>query len=152
MADAITFDLGDVTLRSGAILKSAQITYATHGELNAAGDNAVVFPTHYTGRHDDNEWLIAEGMALDPRRYFVIVPNMFGNGLSTSPSRAAPDQGDFPPSCLGSRRRSSRSWSFSGGATPEQSATVRLASHLSLLPLDLPLDSHPSAPSADRRM
>ncbi len=93
MADAMTFDLGDVRLQSGAILKSAQITYTTHGQLNAAGDNAVAFPTHYTGRHDDNEWLIAEGMALDPRRYFVIVPNMFGNGLSTSPSRAAPDQG-----------------------------------------------------------
>ena len=92
MADPAIFELGDVKLQSGAMLKSAQITYTTYGELNAAGDNAVVFPTHMTGRHENNEWLIAEGMALDPRRYVVIVPNMFGNGLSTSPSRAAPDQ------------------------------------------------------------
>lgn len=90
MAELGVFELGDVSLQSGATLKSAQITYATHGKLNAAGDNAIVFPTHYTGRHDNNEWLIAEGMALDPERYFVIVPNMFGNGLSTSPSRARP--------------------------------------------------------------
>lgn len=92
MAELGVFELGDVSLQSGATLKSAQITYATHGKLNAAGDNAIVFPTHYTGRHDNNEWLIAEGMALDPERYFVIVPNMFGNGLSTSPSRAQSDQ------------------------------------------------------------
>ena len=25
-------------------------------------------------------------MALNPEKYFIIVPNMFGNGLSSSPS------------------------------------------------------------------
>ncbi|PSB56459.1 hypothetical protein C7B61_20560, partial [filamentous cyanobacterium CCP1] len=38
------------------------------------------------GQHYDNEWLIGEEMALDPNRYFIIIPNMFGNGLSSSPS------------------------------------------------------------------
>src|ERR1051326_14673 len=42
------------------------------------------------GRHWENEWLIGEGMALDPARYFIIVPNMLGNGLSSSPSNTPP--------------------------------------------------------------
>jgi homoserine O-acetyltransferase/O-succinyltransferase len=53
----------------------------------------VLFPTYYTGRHTDNLRLVAPGRALDPDRYFVVVPNLFGNGLSSSPSRhAAPEQ------------------------------------------------------------
>ena len=44
----------------------------------------------YSGRHWDNEWLIGDGMALDPARYFIIVPNMLGNGLSSSPSNMPP--------------------------------------------------------------
>jgi pimeloyl-ACP methyl ester carboxylesterase len=36
--------------------------------------------------------------ALDPNRYFIIVPNMFGNGLSSSPSNTPPplDRAAFP--------------------------------------------------------
>ena len=37
-------------------------------------------------------------MALDPTRYFIIVPNMLGNGLSSSPSNTPPpyDRARFP--------------------------------------------------------
>ena len=37
-------------------------------------------------------------MALDPAKYFIIVPNMLGNGLSTSPSNTPPpyDKARFP--------------------------------------------------------
>eukprot|EP00850_Spirogloea_muscicola_P021758 SM000260S09954 [mRNA] locus=s260:134105:139513:- [translate_table: standard] len=39
------------------------------------------------------------GKALDPERWFIIVPNMLGNGLSSSPSNMPPpnDGPDFPP-------------------------------------------------------
>jgi homoserine O-acetyltransferase len=59
---------------------------------------AVVYPTWYSGRHWDNEWLIGEDKALDPRRWFIIVPNMLGNGLSWSPSNTPPpwDRARFP--------------------------------------------------------
>ena len=42
--------------------------------------------------------MIGEGMALDPQRYFIIIPNMFGNGLSSSPSNTPPpyDRARFP--------------------------------------------------------
>ena len=36
------FEAGDLTLESGEILKSAQISYKTFGQLNAARDNVMV--------------------------------------------------------------------------------------------------------------
>jgi homoserine O-acetyltransferase/O-succinyltransferase len=78
--------LGDLTLQSGQVLPDAKIAYKTHGKLNARRDNVIVFPTAYCGEHTDNEWLIGEDMALNPDEYFIVVPNMFGNGLSSSPS------------------------------------------------------------------
>lgn len=98
MTDYETFDLGDVALQRGATLRDARLAYKTYGELNAERSNAIVYPTWYSGRHTDNEWLIGEGMALDPNRYFIVVPNMFGNGLSSSPSNTpAPyDRARFP--------------------------------------------------------
>jgi homoserine O-acetyltransferase/O-succinyltransferase len=92
------FDLGDVVLQGGATLRDAKLAYKTYGELNADKNNAIVYPTWYSGRHWDNEWLIGEGMALDPANYFIIVPNMLGNGLSSSPSNTPPpyDKARFP--------------------------------------------------------
>ena len=44
-ADGVrTFQLGDVALQSGETLRDARLAYATHGELSAEGDNAVLFP------------------------------------------------------------------------------------------------------------
>ena len=93
-----TFPLGDFELQQGATLRGAVLAYTTYGTLNDDRSNAVVYPTWYSGRHWENEWLIGEGMALDPARYFVIVPNMLGNGLSSSPSNTPPpyDGPNFP--------------------------------------------------------
>jgi homoserine O-acetyltransferase len=86
MVDYKVFELGDFTLQSGATLRGAKLAYKTYGTLNVDKSNVIVYPTWYSGQHYDNEWLIGEGMALDPSRYFIIIPNMFGNGLSSSPS------------------------------------------------------------------
>jgi homoserine O-acetyltransferase/O-succinyltransferase len=90
--------MGDVVLQSGATLRGTKLAYKTHGTLNAARDNAIVYPTWYGGTHTDNEWLIGPGLALDPKRYFIIVPDMLGNGFSSSPSNTAPpyNQARFP--------------------------------------------------------
>ena len=92
------FEAGDVTLQSGAVLPAVRVAYVTHGTLDAALDNAIVYPTHYAGTHDSNAWAIGPGMALDPDTYFIIVPNMLGNGVSSSPSNTpAPHDGPrFP--------------------------------------------------------
>jgi homoserine O-acetyltransferase/O-succinyltransferase len=98
MADYEIFEAGDVTLQSGAVLPAVRLAYVTHGTLNAERDNAIVFPTHYSGTHNSNAWAIGPGMALDPAKYFIIVPNMLGNGVSSSPSNTpAPHDGPrFP--------------------------------------------------------
>lgn len=90
MTDYEIFELGDVRLSRGQTLRNARLAYKTYGTLNADKSNAIVYPTWYSGQHYDNEWLIDEGMALDPSKYFIIVPNMFGNGLSSSPSNTPP--------------------------------------------------------------
>jgi homoserine O-acetyltransferase len=93
-----TFDLGDFTLQHGATLRGAQLAYKTYGTLADDRGNAIVYPTWYSGRHWENEWLIGPDKTLDPGRYFIIVPNMLGNGLSSSPSNTPPpyDRARFP--------------------------------------------------------
>lgn len=80
------FVLGDLALQSGTILREAKLAYKTHGQLNAEKSNAILYPTQYAAQHDDIEWLIGPGKALDSDRYFIIVLDQFGNGLSSSPS------------------------------------------------------------------
>lgn len=83
------FDLGRFVLASGVTLPSARLAYRTYGRLNAAKSNLILYPTSY-GAHDaDIEWLIGKGRILDPERFFIVIPNQFGNGLSTSPSNLA---------------------------------------------------------------
>ncbi len=86
MADYEIFEAGAVTLQSGATIRDCKLAYKTFGALNAKKDNVIVYPTWYSGQHPDNEWLIGAGLALDPAKYFIIIPNMIGNGLSSSPS------------------------------------------------------------------
>lgn len=86
------FELGDLTLQSGQLLRDAKLAYVALGKLSPERDNAVLFPTYYTGTHRENLPLIGPGRALDPERYFVVVPNLLGNGESSSPSNH-PSQG-----------------------------------------------------------
>ncbi len=88
--DCQRFELGDVTLQSGVTLPDAMLAYKTWGSLNARGDNAIVMPTFYTGTHVRNEGYLRAIPALDPERWFIVSINMFGNGLSSSPSNAPP--------------------------------------------------------------
>ena len=92
------FNLGDVTLLSGVMLPSAKIAYKTYGRLNASGDNVILLPTFYTGTHKRNEGFFGSGRAIDPNKHFIVSVNMFGNGLSSSPSNtSAPYDGPrFP--------------------------------------------------------
>ncbi|MEP9380772.1 alpha/beta fold hydrolase [Nocardioides cheoyonin] len=59
------------------------LAYATHGELAPDGRNCVVLPTYYTGTHDSYLPWIGPGQVFDTERWYVVVPDMIGNGLST---------------------------------------------------------------------
>ena len=86
--DYQSFEAGDVALQSGGVFPSVRLAYKTYGRLNAAKDNVIVYPTSFSAQHFDTEWLIQPGGILDPDRYFIVIPNLFGNGLSSSPSNS----------------------------------------------------------------
>ena len=92
------YNLGDVALQSGEVLPNAFLAYKTYGLLNEKKDNVIIYPTAFGDQHNQNEWLIGEGMALDPQKYFIIIPNLLGTGLSSSPATTPPtfDKENFP--------------------------------------------------------
>lgn len=83
-----SFTLANFPLQCGVTLKEAQLVYQTYGELAANGSNVILYPTSYGAQHPDIDWLISPDGILDPSRWFIIIPNMFGNGLSSSPSNS----------------------------------------------------------------
>jgi homoserine O-acetyltransferase len=90
MPDYEIFEAGDVVLQSGLTYRKARLAYKTYGTLDATKSNAIVYPTSYAAQHYDLEWAIAPGKALDPTKYFIVIMNKFGNGLSSSPSNTPP--------------------------------------------------------------
>jgi homoserine O-acetyltransferase len=89
LADYETFDLGPLALQRGLTLAKAHLAYKTYGRLAADKSNVILYPTSYAAHHTDIDWLIGPNRVLDPERYFIIVPNQLGNGLSSSPSNLA---------------------------------------------------------------
>jgi homoserine O-acetyltransferase len=98
MSDHEVFELGGVVLQCGITLPDARLAYKTYGELNGARDNAVLMPSFFGGQHTDTELMMAPGRVLDPSRLFIVVPNLLGSGLSSSPSNTPPpfDGPSFP--------------------------------------------------------
>lgn len=81
--------IGAFDLEDGGRIPDLELAYATYGELNEAKDNAICIPTWFSGTHQTWELAyIGPGRALDPERYFIVVINQIGNGLSTSPHNA----------------------------------------------------------------
>lgn len=94
-----TFNLGDFDLDSGNRLRGAKLAYTTFGTLSPLKDNAVLFPTWYSGTSKIIEQAyIGKGRTLDPDKYFIIVANQLGNGLSSSPQNtpSPANGGAFP--------------------------------------------------------
>lgn len=92
------YPLGDRRLQSGETLRDGQLSYTQVGQLNAAGDNLILLPTYYGGSDEGMLPLIGADSPLDPERYCLVIPNLLGNGRSSSPSNAHPEQrgGHFP--------------------------------------------------------
>ena len=96
--DHQVFDLGDVQLQSGMTSANTQLVYKTYGKLAPDKSNVIVCPTPFGGRHINLEPSVVPGRPLDPTKYFIVIINMFGNGLSTSPSHSPSpqDPGQIP--------------------------------------------------------
>lgn len=92
------FEVGDFLLESGQTIKGCRIGYHTFGKLNAAKSNAVLFPTYFTGKSADlRSYVGGSDNLLDSTRYFIILVDALGNGVSSSPSNSTLQPGkEFP--------------------------------------------------------
>jgi homoserine O-acetyltransferase len=89
-----TWDLGDFALEEGGKIRNLTLAYATSGTLSPRRDNAILFPSWYSGSNKILEQAyIGAGRALDPARYFIVLVNQIGNGLSSSPHNTEPPFG-----------------------------------------------------------
>ena len=98
------FPLGDFELEEGGKLRDCKIAYTTVGKLNAKRDNAILFPHMYSGSSMHMKaFYVSPDLALDPTKYFIILPNMIGAGLSSSPHNYPPpfNQAAFPRTTIG---------------------------------------------------
>jgi homoserine O-acetyltransferase len=86
------FELGDFAVERGGVIPDARLSWQTHGTLNAARDNVIVYPCSYMADHAGLSWLIGPDAVLDPGKWFIVVPDMFSNGWSSS----AADEPSFP--------------------------------------------------------
>ncbi|TDW77708.1 alpha/beta fold hydrolase [Kribbella pratensis] len=86
------FKLGDLETERGGVIRDAQLSWQTHGTLSPTRDNVIVYPCSYGATHETQEWLIGPDGVLDPERWFIVIPDMFSNGLSSSASTDP----DFP--------------------------------------------------------
>ncbi len=90
-------ELGDLKLDSGEVIRDYRQSYVTHGELDGDRSNAILVCASLTGNHHRLDFLIGEGKALDPSRYFIVATDPIANGLSTSPSNSVRQPGmQFP--------------------------------------------------------
>lgn len=88
-----TFALGDFALVSGRTIPGAFIAYKTFGSSSSP---AIIYPTWYSGLISDNEWLIGSDKTLNPENYYIVIPALFGNGQSSSPTNMPHLPGDEP--------------------------------------------------------
>jgi len=99
MSQSAVLEVPNVMLQKGGFLPTARLSYKTLGKLNADRSNAVLVPSWYTGTHADTEmFMVGTSRALDPTKYFIIMTDLLGNGLSSSPNNTAPpfEQARFP--------------------------------------------------------
>src|SRR5271154_4188762 len=80
--------LGDLKLRSGAVIHDFRLGYRTFGQLNAARSNAILWPTWLGGKTQELVQFIGPDKVVDSSKYFVVLVDAIGDGVSTSPSNS----------------------------------------------------------------
>ncbi|NMI00906.1 alpha/beta fold hydrolase [Pseudonocardia acidicola] len=88
--------IGRLDLEEGGSIPDCQLAVATFGRLSEAKDNAILVSTWYSGTHQIwRDAYIGPGHALDPAKYFIVVVDQIGSGLSTSPHNAGGPNADI---------------------------------------------------------
>jgi homoserine O-acetyltransferase len=81
-------ELGDLPLRSGRVIHDFRLGYRTLGKLNGEKTNAILWPTWLGGKTENLLEFVGPGKVVDSSKYFVILVDSIGNGVSTSPSNS----------------------------------------------------------------
>ena len=81
-------ELGNLNLQGGGVIHDFRIGYRTLGKLNADRSNAILWPTWLGGRTEDLLPFAGPANVVDTGRYFVILIDSMGNGVSSSPSNS----------------------------------------------------------------
>jgi homoserine O-acetyltransferase len=88
---------GELALELGGTLKGVRAAYRTWGQLDPAGDNAVVVCHALTGSADVDRWwaqMFGPGQALDPDKDFILCSNILGSCYGTTgPTSSDPETG-----------------------------------------------------------
>jgi homoserine O-acetyltransferase/O-succinyltransferase len=79
---------GDFRLWNGSVIHDFRLGYRTVGKLNAEKSNGVLFPTWLGGKSEDLLQFVGPANVVDTSRYFVILVDAIGNGVSSSPSNS----------------------------------------------------------------
>jgi homoserine O-acetyltransferase len=79
--------IGDFTLENGQHIVDCKIGYRTFGKLNATRTNAIVYPTS-GGSTTYMMELFGAGTEVDTTRFYLILVDALGNGVSSSPSNS----------------------------------------------------------------
>lgn len=80
--------LGNFRLENGQVIQNLKIGYRTIGRLNAQKSNVVVFPTAFMGKTAGMLGEVGPGKLVDSSKYYVILIDALGNGVSSSPSNS----------------------------------------------------------------
>jgi homoserine O-acetyltransferase len=80
--------LGNFRLENGQVIQNLRIGYRTLGTLNPQKSNAVVFPTWFTGTTKQLVDLVGPGKLVDSSKYYVILVDALGDGVTSSPSNS----------------------------------------------------------------
>ncbi len=80
--------LGNFRLAHHRQIRDLRLGYRLCGKLNARKSNAVLFPAWFGGNSGQMLANVGPGRLLDSRKYFVILVDPLGNGISTSPSNS----------------------------------------------------------------
>jgi homoserine O-acetyltransferase len=94
-------DLGEFDFEGGGKIPNLRMSYVTHGTLNAAKDNAILFMHGFGLNHHQADHLIGPGKPLDTDKYFIICTDELGNTQTTFEHSGAPTnsglKANFPP-------------------------------------------------------
>lgn len=82
----VLHDLGHLILECGETLRGAKLACRTFGTLNADKSNAVLVTTWFSGTGKVmQDVYVGAGHALDPAKYFIVIVDQLGSGVSSSP-------------------------------------------------------------------